>query len=97
MLAICTRAAQVTPRLRSIGWDVALTPTGPVLIEGNPDWDLAMVQVHTDGYLQPTVRQQLAHFGLTFPEDQLPPVSLRDWWVRLRENRRGYAFVRQGT
>lgn len=95
ILAACTQAARVTPKVRTIGWDVALTPTGPVLIEGNPDWDLGMVQVHTNGFLQPEVRAQLAHFGLAFPEETLPPFSPRAWWVRLREQSRYRAFYRR--
>ena len=30
--------------LQSIGWDVAITPTGPVLIEGNDNWEIANPQ-----------------------------------------------------
>jgi len=95
IIALCTRAAKVTPNVRSIGWDVALTPTGPVLIEGNPDWDLQMVQVHTQGYLQPAVRAELAHFGLVFPEGKLPPVSLRKWYTYLVERRRRRRFYKR--
>lgn len=29
------KAAQVIPQLRYVGWDVAITPDGPVIIEGN--------------------------------------------------------------
>jgi hypothetical protein len=82
-----SHAAQVTRNLRSIGWDVALTPDGPVINEGNPDWDLPMVQVHTEGLLQPDVRQQLASFGITFPESTLPPISLREWSTWLTDTR----------
>ncbi len=89
---LCTKAAKVSPRLHSIGWDVALTPQGPVLIEGNPDWDLPMVQVHSHGLLQPEVRRKLADFGLVFPEGKLPPVRLRNWWVRLKEQYRDAVF-----
>lgn len=32
------RAALVTPSLRYVGWDVAITPNGPVLIEGNIEY-----------------------------------------------------------
>ncbi|MFR8332899.1 MAG: sugar-transfer associated ATP-grasp domain-containing protein [Oscillospiraceae bacterium] len=32
---LCCRAALVEPRLGYIGWDVAITPDGPVLVEGN--------------------------------------------------------------
>lgn len=31
--------------LCSIGWDVALTENGPVIIEGNENWDMALAQV----------------------------------------------------
>ena len=30
--------------LQSIGWDVAITPSGPVLIEGNDNWEIANPQ-----------------------------------------------------
>ncbi len=96
ILALCIRAAKVTPRVHSIGWDVALTPQGPVLIEGNPDWDLPMVQIHTHGLLQPDVRRKLAEFGLEFPEGELPPVNWRNWWVRLKEQYRHAAFTAPG-
>lgn len=32
---ICLEAAQKVPQMRFIAWDVAITPTGPVFIEGN--------------------------------------------------------------
>ncbi|MBR3352205.1 MAG: hypothetical protein IKP88_06855 [Lachnospiraceae bacterium] len=28
------------PDIKSIGWDVAITPSGPVLIEGNDNWEI---------------------------------------------------------
>ena len=87
VIDLCSRAATATPGLRSIGWDVAITPTGPVLIEGNPDWDLPMVQVHTRGLLQPDVRRQLADFGLAFPEETLPPFRFQKWRERRRDIR----------
>jgi hypothetical protein len=47
-----------------------------------------MVQVHTDGLLQPDVRRQLASFGIKFPAGALPPISLREWstWLTDSEN-----------
>jgi Sugar-transfer associated ATP-grasp len=87
VLDLCSRAARIIPNLRSVGWDVALTPDGPVIVEGNPDWDLPMVQVHTHGLLQPDVRRQLASFGIHFPEGTLPPISLREWSTWLTDSR----------
>ena len=49
---LCCQAAQVEPRLGYIGWDVAVTPDGPVLVEGNnlPGYDMAQnARFHPDG------------------------------------------------
>jgi len=35
ILALVQKAALVVPSIRYVGWDVAVTPTGPVLVEGN--------------------------------------------------------------
>jgi hypothetical protein len=37
-LLVC-RAALVFAPIRTVGWDVALTTEGPVLVEGNVWWD----------------------------------------------------------
>lgn len=34
-IALCKKAAKVRPDMRYVGWDVGITPTGPVLVEGN--------------------------------------------------------------
>lgn len=31
--------------VRTIGWDVAITPNGPVIIEGNDNWEISLQQV----------------------------------------------------
>lgn len=31
--------------IHTIGWDVAITPNGPLIIEGNDNWDVAMQQL----------------------------------------------------
>ena len=33
---MCLKAATIVPQIRYIGWDVAITPNGPAIIEGNP-------------------------------------------------------------
>ena len=78
VVALCRAAARVTPGIRSAGWDVALAPEGPVLMEANPVWNLEMVQVHGDGYLQAELRERLRPFGVRLPE-RLPRVNRRLW------------------
>src|SRR4051812_12911040 len=39
VMALAEQAARVFLPLRTVGWDVAVTPEGPTLIEGNPFWD----------------------------------------------------------
>lgn len=41
-IELCKNAAKIEPRMRYVGWDVAITPTGPVLVEGNnlPGYDM---------------------------------------------------------
>ena len=43
-------AHRLFPSLRTVGWDVAVEPGGPVLLEGNHNWDMEMLQiVHRKG------------------------------------------------
>ena len=32
------------PDIPTIGWDVAITPDGPILIEGNDNWEISGAQ-----------------------------------------------------
>lgn len=45
---LAKQAAQVVPEICHVGWDVAITPEGPVLIEGNdyPGTDLCQLAPH---------------------------------------------------
>jgi len=47
---LVVRAALKYPGTRYVGWDVAITPEGPVLIEGNdrPGTDLPQTFAHSD-------------------------------------------------
>lgn len=74
---LCIGAARLTPGLRSIGWDVVITPSGPVLIEGNRDWGLLMCQAVVGGYLQPAVVAGLKKLGVDVATERLPPLNLR--------------------
>lgn len=35
--------------VHSIGWDIAITPTGPCFIEGNDNWEISLMQVCNHG------------------------------------------------
>lgn len=48
VLETVTSAAKVVPAVRSIGWDVAITPNGPILIEGNSKWNKDTWQIPAD-------------------------------------------------
>ena len=49
VLEMCTKAAMVVPQVGFIGWDVCITPDGPVIVEGNdyPGHDLYQLPEHT--------------------------------------------------
>ncbi len=53
------------PQFPSIGWDVAITPEGPVMIEANAGWGVRMVQ-HATG--QPFGRTRLTASYQTWAE-----------------------------
>lgn len=37
-------AANTLPKLRTLGWDIAITPTGPLLVEANINWGVNLMQ-----------------------------------------------------
>ena len=43
------RAHRLFYRVRSIGWDIAITEEGPVFIEGNDNWELQTFQAFDGG------------------------------------------------
>ncbi len=67
MAALARRAAAFSPELRTVGWDIALTGDGPVLMEGNDNWDMVIAQVLAGAYLTPERREILREYGIIFP------------------------------
>ena len=47
-LELARQAARVVPQIRHVGWDMAITPNGPAIIEGNdfPGTDLCQLAPH---------------------------------------------------
>ena len=47
-LSLCRKAAKEVPQMGYVGWDVAITPEGPVLVEGNnlPGHDILQLPPH---------------------------------------------------
>ena len=64
---LAIKAAKITPFIHSVGWDIAATPNGPVIIEGNGQWAPFIIQAVHGGILTPENREKFAHFGLRFP------------------------------
>ncbi len=47
ILTMVEKAALEIPSVRTVGWDIALTRTGPTLIEGNDNWGKTIVELVT--------------------------------------------------
>ncbi len=50
---VACKAASVTPGINSIGWDLAITEHGPLLVEGNSLWSPLIFQAIYGGLLSP--------------------------------------------
>lgn len=72
-VALCFRIAMAFPSVKSIGWDVAITEDGPLIIEGNCPWGTRLPQGFGTGYLTPDRRARLIRAGADLPPAQLPP------------------------
>lgn len=54
------RAAQLRlPQLRSLGFDIAITANGPVIIEGNAWWGILPQTITRQGFISPGMREVL--------------------------------------
>lgn len=48
-VGLVKRAHSFLPEVFAIGWDVALTDRGPIIIEGNDDWEITLMQMVAGG------------------------------------------------
>jgi hypothetical protein len=55
------KAASYMPGLRIVGWDVAIAESGPILIEGNSDYDISGNDLVDGGYLANPLFRKVLH------------------------------------
>ena len=55
------RTAKYMPALRLVGWDVAIGESGPVLVEGNSDYDITGNDLVAGGYLANSTFRKVLH------------------------------------
>ena len=46
---LCKRAHLALKEIPAIGWDIAITPDGPTIIEGNDNWEISLMQASNHG------------------------------------------------
>ena len=65
-LDLAVNAHREFQEMPSVGWDVAITEDGPVLVEGNPVWGVDLAQITHQRPLSDTAVADclLAHFAL---------------------------------
>ena len=67
------KAALVVPEMRYIGWDIAITPKGPVIMEGNeyPSYGLIQYYLFNDEH-----EGHLATIGKILGEEEMKKMNL---------------------
>jgi hypothetical protein len=57
-VSLAKEAHQLFLNMKTIGWDIAFTPNGPVITEGNHDWDMEFSQrIPNKGLLETNYRE----------------------------------------
>jgi len=51
-IAMVKRVHEYLPHIHSIGWDVAISADGPLIVEGNDDWDAGCLMILKQGFRQ---------------------------------------------
>lgn len=83
-LDLCCRAARLIPGANSIGWDVLIGSEGPILLEGNHDWDLISEQLFGEGYLTKSNMKIFNEHGIYFSKTKLSDFRLKNFFQFLR-------------
>jgi hypothetical protein len=90
VVSLVARGAGSLTGLRSIGWDIAVTPAGPLVVEANNDWGLQILQAFTGGYLaDPAFRRLMADLRVPLPSGKLGIGLVGRWlWPLMSRIRR---------
>lgn len=85
-LDIAREAALAYSGVGTVGWDIAVTPKGAVLVEGNADWSLPLIQIHTDGLLRSVLAEEVLNRGgdLTFKKPTIPGIYTKKVKMRTK-------------
>ena len=59
VLSMVREAALKVGTVRTVGWDIAITPAGPTFIEGNDNWDKTIFELITGAYLGEKIKSLL--------------------------------------
>jgi hypothetical protein len=63
---ISVKLQQVFHHVKSVGWDIAITPQGPVIIEGNQEWGTNGLQAANGGLLTEKNVALFESYGIRF-------------------------------
>lgn len=68
VLEVCLLAAGAAPGCQIVCWEILISPDGPVILEGNLDFGIPMLQVHTEGFARHRFGELLAELGADWPD-----------------------------
>jgi glutathione synthase/RimK-type ligase-like ATP-grasp enzyme len=94
ILDLCRKAARATPLQRFVGWDIAVTETGPVMVEGNSfGVEVAFDQLDDRGFMTQEFRNDMLAYRIRFPE-RLPGINPRKICQSYKISRRMHKVTR---
>lgn len=89
VLDLCCKAAKCSPGLNWVGWDIVLTSTGPVLLEGNVGNTISNLQYMFGGFLENGIFEEWEkHLKVERPNGSL------SWRMRHRSKKGRLEFLR---
>lgn len=66
LMEIAINAQKIFYHIKSVGWDVAISSTGPVIVEGNTSWGTAGLQAANGGLLTDKNKRLFAQYNISF-------------------------------